>query len=158
MGFEVFATDISETAIAWVKEKAAERSVRADFRAANVLDPSCWPEGFFGFALDSLCLHCIIGRDRAVFLNEVRRVLRPGGLLHVHTMCGQVTDPLVLRDFDPLSRCHVIRGDALRYIGLADAILEEIADAGFEIRRSAVRTRETPNDQDDLIVDATKPA
>ena len=156
MGFDAFGIDISETAIAWAREKAADRGIRVDFREGNVLDLRDWPVDFFDFVLDGRCFHCIIGEDRGRFLAEVHRVLRPDGVFHVRSMCGEPTDPELRRNFDPGSRCQVVNGIALRHIGLAADIVGEIRSAGFHVLRQSVVGRKNQRDQDDLLVDATK--
>lgn len=156
MGYEASGVDISPTAISWAKETAVARNIQADFRVVNVLDLSDWPGDYFDFVLDGRCFHCIIGEDRRLFLAEAHRVLKPGGVFHVRTMCGEVTDPAMKQQFDTTSRCLVICGIAGRYIGLPDEIIEEIGSCGFQIRRCVVQDRKSLNDQDDLLVDATK--
>ncbi len=155
-GFEAYGVDISPTAIQWATEKAAERGAQVDFRAGNVTSLEAYADGFFDFVLDGLCLHCIIGDDRARFLSSVRRVLKPGGVFHVQTMCGDVTDPKVLEQFDLVSRCHVVHGLALRYIGAAEDIATEVEAAGLRILRRRVKPRKDLNDSDVLLLDATK--
>lgn len=80
------------------------------------------------------------------------------------TMCGEVTGEESKKHFDPESRCLVYEGKdgpfASRYIGLAEDILDEIREAGFHILHWEVKPRRLdvyPNDQDDLLVDATIP-
>ncbi len=61
------------------------------------------PAASFDLAVDNHVLHCIVGADRARFLREVARVLRPGGLFFSDTMsrvqsatasCGWLDDDL----------------------------------------------------------------
>ena len=151
-GYEVYGVDIAPTAIEWAREKAEELGIEADFRLGNVLDLNGYSDGYFAFALDGHCFHCIIGEDRKLLLASVRRVLEPGGLLLIVTMCGEVTNPEVRKWFDPESRCLVRDGIAVRYIGLPDDILAETRDAGFKVLDWEIKSRKDEADQDDLLV------
>jgi len=156
-GYQVYGVDIAPTAIAWAKEKAKKQKIIANFRVGSVLDLAEFKDNFFDFVLDGHCLHCIIGKDRNAFLKSALRVLRPGGFFRVATMCGEVTNDEWIKDFDPKSRCMVIKDIARRYIGLADDILDEIKDAGFKIKRWRILYRKDKYEQDDLLVDTIKP-
>lgn len=149
-GFEVFGLDIAPTAVAWANEKARERGLRARFLTGDVRALP-FHRGAFDVVLDGHLLHCIIGDDRARVLGETRRVLRPGGVFLMGTMCGEVTSPLILEGYDPATRCHM-RGDvASRYFGEPEAILEELRAAGFEVTRWTVKPRANDEDQDMLL-------
>jgi SAM-dependent methyltransferase len=121
----------------------------------NVVDLAGLPDECFGFVLDSHCLHCIIGEDRAAFFKSAARVLVPGGYFPVETMCGPVKEG-TLEGYDPGSRCVVINGIASRYLGLPDDILGEITGAGFRILEH--RVTQEDDEHPDLTVEATKPA
>jgi SAM-dependent methyltransferase len=89
-----------------------------------------WPDGVFAAVVDGLCLHCIVLGDRARVLGEVYRVLRPGGVFFLMTMCGD--PPLDLAaGFDPVTRCVVRDGVAGRHFGTQESLLAELATAGF---------------------------
>jgi 2-polyprenyl-3-methyl-5-hydroxy-6-metoxy-1,4-benzoquinol methylase len=156
-GYCVTGLDISATAIDWANDRAREAGVRVDFRVDNVVELLSCSDATFDAVVDGHCLHCIIGDDRARCLQAVRRVLKPGGVFVVLTMCGEVIDEGILRQFDPVTKVVVLNGKPTRYIGTADAILAEVADAGFDIDTVHVETRETVAEQDDLVIRATKP-
>ncbi len=90
-------------------------------------------DNFFDFILDGHCLHCIIGKDRKIFLRNVHRVLKPGGIFIVMTMCGEVKGRNLKKYFDEKTRLIIKNRIAVRYIGLAEDILREINDQGFKI-------------------------
>jgi len=155
-GYEICGIDIAPTAIEWAREKAKTRNVTTDFRVGDVLNLNDYSDNHFDFVLDGHCFHCIIDADRKSFLNSALRVLKPGGLFHVSTMCGEVTNPEFRNHFDPQTRC-VLQGEiATRYIGLPEDILDEISDAGFRILESEVRPKKDHDDCDELWVAATK--
>lgn len=149
-GLEVVGVDISPTAIAWARERA---TAGTSFVVGDVVAELPVDAGFDA-VLDGNCLHCIIGADRARLLANARRVLRPGGVLVVATMCGPITHPELAACFDPVSRCQVVDGIARRYIGERDALLGELRAAGYSIERSTVLPRRHDRDQDVLLAAA----
>jgi len=89
-------------------------------------------------------------------LANVLRVLKPGGLLQVKTMCGEPVNAFFQQSYDAASRCQVIQGVAYRYCGLPDDILKEIRKAGFEILHWEILNQDGPG-EDMLLADAIKP-
>lgn len=113
-----------------------------------------WEDGSFDAVIDGHCLHCIIGQDRDEVLKETYRVLKPGGLFYISTMCGEPKEPEVIKMFDAETRCMVWGGVARRYIGKPEDVLKEIKQQGFKIVWHEVQINN--NSQDDLIVLAEK--
>lgn len=142
-GFDVTGVDVSPTAIEW----ARERVPAAKFVVADVTQPI---SGTFDWVIDSHCLHCIIGADRARVLENVFNALSVGGRFFVSTMCGEVTMPALRAYFDPVSRCQVVNGVAYRFIGAPEALLEELRAAGFDLHSSRIEPRTSDDDQDNL--------
>jgi ubiquinone/menaquinone biosynthesis C-methylase UbiE len=158
MGYEVSGVDIAPFAIEWAQKKARTHKLTIDFQVGSVLDLANYADKTFDIVLDGHCLHCIIGNDRVLCLNSARQVLKPGGILHINTMCGEVTNNEMLQHFDPASRCLIYQGDlAARYIGLAEDIVEEVRNAGFHILGWRVDPRRDRDDQDMLLMVATLP-
>ena len=153
-GYEAAGIEISPTAVAWAREKAVQHGLAVEFVEGSVTDLSHWDEDSFDAVVDGHCLHCIIGDDRAKVFSETFRVLKPGGLLYVSTMCGEPKEPDVVKQYNPASRCMVWNGIARRYLGRPDDIIGEIGRAGFRIERHLVVTNE--GTQDDLLVYAIK--
>lgn len=110
----------------------------------------------FDIVVDGYCLHCIIGADRAKTLAEVRRVLKPGGLFHIRTMCGDPVCAGLRQGFDPATRTQNSSGFALRYLGRPEEILAEIEAAGFGAARSMLVPSPGGDDQHMLYIDAIK--
>lgn len=136
-GFEVEGVDVSSTAVRWAEEHALELGIAAAFRVADVRTLADFADDSFDVVLDGRCLHCIIGNDRQLVLDAVRRVLRSGGVFVVRTMCDPNPDSPP-PNFDLETYC-AMRPDAAdvatRYIGPAAAILDELGGAGFELVR-----------------------
>lgn len=154
-GFEVVGVDISPFAIDWASKRAADARVAADFQVGDVRELSVLGADRFDVVLDGFCMHCIIGPDRATVLQGVRGVLRPGGLFHLMTACGNVSGS---DEYDPASRCIVINGVAARFIGLPDDVLQELEDAGLSVVRHEIESRDErwPH-WDTLFADAIRP-
>ena len=156
-GYAVVGVDIAPTAIAWARENAAQAGSKATFQAGDVLTLAEIDDDSFDIVLDGRCFHCIIGRDRARFLQSAQRVLKPGGILTICTMCNQIpaTD-YFQENFDPQSRC-VMHGDlATRYIGDSNKILQAVMQTGFRLLQVEVVPPRHPEDLADLQLIATK--
>ncbi len=88
-GFAGLGIDISRTAIAMAKEQS--KGLRLRFRQADVCSVGPREAGTFDLAVDGHCLHCITDpADREAYLETIRRLLRPGGVAVVQTMCSPV--------------------------------------------------------------------
>jgi ubiquinone/menaquinone biosynthesis C-methylase UbiE len=130
-GYQVSGVDISECAVAWAQEVAKGKGVDARFMALNVAELSPFRDGEFDIVLDGSCTHCVIGADRPRMFREIARVLRPGGIFSVNTICGPVSD--TSNFFDPKTSQVYVRGKPYGYIGDPDAILGEAMSAGLTV-------------------------
>jgi SAM-dependent methyltransferase len=134
-GYRVVGVDFAPTAIELARRNAPElQFVVGDCLALELTDAS------FDLAVDNHVLHCIIGGDRARFLCEVARVLRPGGLLFSDTMSREGRVDFDKHGFDPTTFVSK-RGN--RYLVSESELDAELAAAGFEI---VVRQRR-PDDE-----------
>jgi len=154
MGYSVSGVDISPTAIDWARERAVTTGVEVDFRTDNVVTLSHYANASFDAVIDGHCLHCIIGADRARCLETLRRILQPGGILVVLTMCGEVTAAQTLPNYDPATRLIVFGKRPNRYIGRAADILAEVVAAGFDLVTSKVLARKDDDDMEELVIQA----
>lgn len=150
--FELAGIDISPTAVEWGEEHADKAGIEADLRVGDVRDLP-WADETFDVVRDGHLLHCIIGDDRPKVLAEARRVLRPGGIFVVFTMTGE--DGLPLDQWDPATRLCMHQGVAVRYVGLAEDIEQEVTGAGFDIVRSQIFV--DGDGTDELVLVARKP-
>jgi SAM-dependent methyltransferase len=78
-GFDAVGVDISDYAIDIARRSAAEKGVTCPFFTADVLGDMPEVEGTFGFAYDWQLLHHIFPPDREKYLQNVHRLLEPGG-------------------------------------------------------------------------------
>jgi ubiquinone/menaquinone biosynthesis C-methylase UbiE len=133
--YEVSGIDISPAAVEWGTEVMAEAGIQTpDLRVGDVRNLP-WGDETFDVVRDGHLLHCIIGDDRAAVLGEVDRVLAPGGVFVVFTMCGDKAIP-DNAGFDPTTRLCVTDGVATRYIGRVEDLAAELEAAGFELLRT----------------------
>ena len=120
-GFEVTATDVSPTALAAAKKRAAEAAVDVMWVEADLLAAPDLGQGY-DLVFDRGVYHVLRRGDAAPFLALLARVLRPGGLyvvlagnandagpadqgpprVHAHELCAELQplfDLVELREF-----------------------------------------------------------
>lgn len=85
-GYRGVGVDVCPTALAMAR--AQSRRMGLTFRQMDACSPALATLGSFDWVIDGHCLHCVITpADRAAFVRNARRLLRPGGVLLVMTMC-----------------------------------------------------------------------
>lgn len=131
LGYDVMGIDVSKEAIKWAKEKAALTESRVMFSVFDAARERFEADEKFDIVLDNHCLHCIIGDDRKLYLNNIFNNLKPDGIYICNTMCDEIGDSDVLKHFDTSSRCYFRNNMAVRYIGLHEDIINEIETVGF---------------------------
>jgi len=136
-GFDVSGVDISQEAIDWAREKAAEAGISVELTVGDVVTLSSYSEASFGVVLDDYCLQCVMGAERAICFSNVFRILEPGGAFLAGTDCtssGNIEgapDP----EFDAESRCLYRDGVPYSYLTLAGQLEGEVSQAGFLVQR-----------------------
>ena len=78
-GFEVFATDISETAVLQATEKARGKGLEIVFCQADILRDDLG--GQFDLLVDRGCFHVFEPEQRQRYVRAVSSLLKPGGYL-----------------------------------------------------------------------------
>ena len=79
-GFSVTCMDIARSAIEKGKAKACEQRVKVDFRVGDALKlDKYFGEGYFAAVIDSGLFHSLRNEERALFANQISRVLADGG-------------------------------------------------------------------------------
>jgi ubiquinone/menaquinone biosynthesis C-methylase UbiE len=156
MGWEAHGVDISPEAIGRAAESAWLEEGTADFRVGNAIFLWGWEDEMFDLVLDCSCLHRIIGDDRARFLENAFRVLRPGGCMIAYTPCGPTVSRSA-RGYDRESRCQIVKGVAVRFFGRPDEISAEFENAGFMLARRELHDATAGRDQDCMLIAALKP-
>ncbi|EIZ1046168.1 SAM-dependent methyltransferase [Vibrio parahaemolyticus] len=131
LGFEVTGIDISPTAIAWAKEKAKATGIEGKYYTADLTVESFQLPERYDVVIDGNCLHCIIGADRAIFLDHVYRNLSESGVFFVSSLCSKDE---TYRDSSPY--CHIASQSGL---------VIELEQAGFQVLNVRVYERDTSN-------------
>ncbi len=127
LGHASFGVDVAPEAIRWASDKAAEAGLSARFDVAELAQMSLYPDGQFDLIFDGDCFHMITGDARHACFREVRRVLKPGGLLIAG---GNVRDEAIT---DPAAK-RLLTPDGFRYALHSEAELcGELTRAGFLI-------------------------
>ncbi|MEW6556293.1 MAG: methyltransferase domain-containing protein [Elusimicrobiota bacterium] len=150
-GFEVTGVDISPTAIRMAKKRAKEKGLKVKFVVGDVTKLKGFCDNYYDLVLDGHCLHCLVWQeDRQGFLKNSLRVLKPGGYLVVNTMAmpprkyvDKYRNEFILQkgiQLDKNGRAWIVVGKTqfalpIRYTGFKTALLKEIRNAGFRIRK-----------------------
>jgi SAM-dependent methyltransferase len=77
-GFALAGIDASPTAIGKARERFAAERLQADFRI-GVIDQLPWQAASFDAVIDIVCLACNAEKETALIIDEIYRVLKPGG-------------------------------------------------------------------------------
>jgi len=133
-GYEAHGVDIAPTAVAWARERFAAAGLAGAFHEGNVCAMPFFADGSFDIVFDGSCLHCIVGEDRARCLGEVRRILRPGGVFVVSSMCGPPKSNEAKARFDPKTGCLMEDGKPYRTLKPLADLVREVSDAGFAVQ------------------------
>jgi ubiquinone/menaquinone biosynthesis C-methylase UbiE len=88
-GARVAGMDIAPTAIRLAQERARALGVTADYRVGDMGEAYPFEDASFDVVLDVTSSNSLNERERAVYLNEVFRVLAPGGQLFVRALCKE---------------------------------------------------------------------
>lgn len=78
-GFRLFGIDASPTAIDKARQRLAAEGLEGEFVQGDVTTLP-WPDEIFDAVLDIACLACNTELESARIINEIQRVLKPGGL------------------------------------------------------------------------------
>lgn len=78
-GFDATGVDFSKPAVEIAKKSASQKGVSCNFFASDVLGDMAEIQHSFDFAYDWELLHHIFPEDRETYINNVHRLLNPGG-------------------------------------------------------------------------------
>jgi ubiquinone/menaquinone biosynthesis C-methylase UbiE len=83
-GVRVTAMDYSEVALARARAKAAALGVTVDFQMGDMALPFPFGDEGFDAVMSNVALHMFDDQTTRRIIGEIRRVVRPGGLLMLH--------------------------------------------------------------------------
>lgn len=124
--YEVTGLDVSQTAIDWAIEKITATKHKISFRVCDLSKPNVLGNQKFDLIVDGNCLHCIIGDDRSVFLDNIYHALSESGIFFVSSLCSS-------SGIDELIK---YKGRPYRTVLSHDNLLAELTTAGFKIMKS----------------------
>ncbi len=122
--------------LARARRKAAERGVAATFTQGMSMELP-YPDGHFDHVVSSLFFHHLASEDKRRTLAEIRRVLKPGGGLHIADW-GAAQDPLMRAAFLAIQLFDGFATTTDNVLGRLPAMLW---DAGFKDIRVDSRMR-----------------
>lgn len=136
-GHTVIATDFSEEAIGRARRFWGEHPLarRVDFRVMDMAQPFPHRDGSFDAVYSHLSLHYFTDEVTRKILAEIRRVLRPSGLLFV--CCRSTSDPLYGRGRLIEKDMYELDGHVRRFF--SEDYLVRILD-GFDILKLCAGT------------------
>lgn len=82
-GASVTGVDISRRAVETARAKAAERALALELKVLSMLEPVPFDDGAFDTVLDSGVFHSFEGAEQSAYVQNLTRVTRAGGLLHL---------------------------------------------------------------------------
>ncbi|MBT3067509.1 class I SAM-dependent methyltransferase [Rhodoferax sp. U11-2br] len=129
-GFDVIGVDVSKVAIDWAREKLSEFPVQ--YIHADLSQPGVLEGKTFDLIVDGNCLHCILGADRVVFLNNVYRLLSHDGIFFVSSLCA--------RDAESVTTQR--EGQAYRFVPSVEYLLQELDQAQLAVVEWDVQERD----------------
>lgn len=126
-GFVVTAFDVAPTAVVWCKERFPRSSVT--YEMADLLNPPEDWVGKFDFVLEVYTLQCLPTANRELALQELARLVAPGGQLLV--ICRGRDDSADPGNLPwPLSKAELSQLEALGFQTLSfEDFLDEKADS-----------------------------
>ena len=153
-GYNVTAIDVSETAIAWAKEKLQKQNETIDFKVMSVVDLDCFEENAFDIVFDSLCAHCILGADRKIMFDHIYRILKEGGVFILNSICGgKESANLAFREyFDEKTNYSHRNGVPYRYIGTEDDLVAELTRSNFILIKKEIFYRDGKQNNARILV------
>lgn len=87
LGNSAVGIEISETAVGLARERAKESGVAAEYLLGSFGEPFPFADSSFDMIIDVTSSNSLNEAERAVYLAESRRVLKPGGYFFVKALC-----------------------------------------------------------------------
>lgn len=89
LGSKVSGLEISPTAIGLAKERANKMGVEVDYRLLDIGSKYPFQDKSFDLILDVMSSNSLNEKERDIYLTEVHRALKGGGILFVKVLCKE---------------------------------------------------------------------
>jgi len=83
MGFEMYGFDASPRALSLARQWLDEEGLTADIRTHQMEEPFPYTDGFFDAVISIQVIHHNFMADILTTMNEVERIMKPGGILFI---------------------------------------------------------------------------
>ena len=99
-GWQAVGVDFVKKAIRTARRKARQANVDAEFRTGDVTNVA-WVTKPFNLVLDIGCLHSLDARNRQIYIDNLDKILTPGGFFLLYTFLNTTsTSSSGLKDTD----------------------------------------------------------
>jgi SAM-dependent methyltransferase len=88
-GAQVTGIEISPTAVTIAKADAQKMRVKVNYLIKSFGETFSFPDATFDLIIDVTSSNSLNEAERAVYLNEINRTLKPGGYLFVKALCKE---------------------------------------------------------------------
>jgi SAM-dependent methyltransferase len=86
-GSIVTGVELSKTAVRIAKDRAKQRDLEVNFIEGDIGSKLPFAKGSFDLLLDVVSSNSLTETERANYLSEINRVLKPGGFMFVKALC-----------------------------------------------------------------------
>ena len=123
LGNECIGLEISNTAINTAKRRAREAGLKSQFVNASIGDHFPFEDNHFDLLLDVISSNSLDDRERSIYLDESRRVLKSGGYFFVKALCleGDANAKNLIKKFPGSSRNSYIMPE----LGLEEKVFSQ---------------------------------
>lgn len=87
LGNKVAGIELAPTALRMSQDRAKKLGVTVDYRLGSIGEPYPFPDHAFDLVIDVMSSNSLNERERVIYLEEVERVLKPGGHFFVRALC-----------------------------------------------------------------------
>jgi len=133
ISYEIKGLDISATAVAWAQDRFQALGLRGEFQQGDARGMPDLDDNRFALIVDGNSFHCMIGDDRALYLAEVRRLLKTGGRFILSSMCGEPRSEEARARFNAASHHLFEDGKPARTLAPIEDLMRELRGAGLSV-------------------------
>ncbi len=87
LGAKVVAIELSETALAIGKKQAEKENLSVEYIQGSIGEKYNFSDNYFDVVIDATASNSLNEAEREIYLEEVKRVLKPAGIFFVRALC-----------------------------------------------------------------------